>query len=290
MTLKLQIKPLLAEHLATPFTWAQEEGWNPGTHDLIPFTQVDPMGFIGGYLNDELVATISAVRYNQHFGFVGFYIVAPKHRGHGYGIQVWNAGIAHLEDLPCVGLDGVLAQTDNYQKSGFQFAHKNCRFEGYPQQFQANTGGELAQGERLKPLAEVGHETLASFDERYFPTRRETFLKAWVTQADHHGLVIMRGHDICAYGIIRPCHLGHKIGPLFAQTISQARSLLLALCSGLDPKTPVYLDPPATNLMAINLAQSLGMTMVFETARMYKGATPTLPIEHIYGMTSFELG
>jgi hypothetical protein len=184
----------------------------------------------------------------------------------------------------------VLAQTENYQKSGFKFAHKNCRFEGYPQQFQVHPGGDLNQGERLEPLAQVGIDTLASFDERYFPTRREKFLKAWATQGNHHGLVIMRGHDVCAYGIIRPCHLGHKIGPLFAQTITQARSLVLALCSDLEPRTPVYLDPPASNVMAINLAQSLGMRMVFETARMYKGATLTLPIEHIYGITSFELG
>jgi GNAT superfamily N-acetyltransferase len=290
MVRKLQIKPLPPEHLATPFTWAQQEGWNPGTHDLIPFTQVDPMGFIGGYLDDELVATISAVRYNQHFGFIGFYIVAPRHRGKGYGRQVWDAGVEQLADLPCVGLDGVLAQTENYQKSGFKFAHKNCRFEGYPQQFQVHPGGDLNQGERLEPLAQVGIDTLASFDERYFPTRREKFLKAWATQADHHGLAIMRGHEVCAYGIIRPCHLGHKIGPLFAQTITQARSLVLALCSDLEPRTPVYLDPPASNVMAINLAQSLGMRMVFETARMYKGATPTPPIEHIYGITSFELG
>lgn len=290
MTPKLQIKPLPSEHLATPFTWAQQEGWNPGTHDLIPFTQIDPMGFIGGYLNDELVATISAVRYNPHFGFIGFYIVAPTHRGKGYGMQVWNAGVDRLADLPCVGLDGVLAQTDNYQKSGFKFVHKNCRYEGNPEQFRAKASGELDQGEHLKPLAAVGVDTLVSFDERYFPTRRETFLNAWATQPDHLGFAIMRGHEICAYGIIRSCSMGYKIGPLFAQTTAQASSLVLALCSNLDPKTPVYLDPPANNLMANDLAQSLGMTMVFETARMYKGVTPTLPIENIYGITSFELG
>jgi len=248
------------------------------------------MGFIGGYLNDELVATISAVRYNQHFGFIGFYIVAPTHRGKGNGLQVWNAGVERLADLPCVGLDGVLVQTDNYQKSGFKFAHKNCRYEGNPEQFRAKASGKLDQGEHLKPLAAVGVDTLVSFDERYFPTRRETFLNAWATQTDHHGFAIMRGHEICAYGIIRSCSMGYKIGPLFAQTPVQACSLVLALCSNLDPQTPVYLDPPASNAVAINLAQSLGMRMVFETARMYKGATPSLPIENIYGITSFELG
>lgn len=41
-------------------------------------------------------------------GTLGFYIVSPAHRGKGYGLKVLNAGIDHLKDLPCVGLDGVL--------------------------------------------------------------------------------------------------------------------------------------------------------------------------------------
>jgi hypothetical protein len=32
------------------------------------------------------------------------------------------------------------------------------------------------------------------------------------------------------------------------------------------------------------------MTMVFETARMYKGNRPDLPMARLFGVTSFELG
>lgn len=77
---------------------------------------------------------------------------------------------------------------------------------------------------------------------------------------------------------------------LLAQTEAQARSLIGALCTSLESDKLVYLDPPATNLAVINLVQSLGMDMAFETARMYKGQIPNLPVERIYGITSFELG
>ena len=43
-------------------------------------------------------------------------------------------------------------------------------------------------------------------------------------------------------------------------------------------------------MQAIELLESLGMKMVFETARMYKGIVPDLPLPSIYGTTSFELG
>jgi hypothetical protein len=32
------------------------------------------------------------------------------------------------------------------------------------------------------------------------------------------------------------------------------------------------------------------MTAVFETARMYTGQAPALPLDRIFGVTSFELG
>jgi len=32
------------------------------------------------------------------------------------------------------------------------------------------------------------------------------------------------------------------------------------------------------------------MRPVFEAARMYRGPAPDLPLEHIYGITTFELG
>lgn len=34
----------------------------------------------------------------------------------------------------------------------------------------------------------------------------------------------------------------------------------------------------------------MGLAPVFETARMYRGAMPRLPLERIFGITSFELG
>ena len=40
----------------------------------------------------------------------------------------------------------------------------------------------------------------------------------------------------------------------------------------------------------MRLVQELGLTQCFETARMYKGPAPRLPLERIFGITTFELG
>ena len=284
----LKIRTLSLAEMPLLLGWAKQEGWNPGLSDATPFWLTDPKGFIGGFIGDRLVACISAVRYGDQFGFMGFYIVDPPYRGQGYGIQMWQSALDHLQGVSSIGLDGVVAQQDNYRKSGFLVAHRNMRFEGRLP--ISKPGPILRPEERLVPILEVPTDVMLEFDALHFPISRPTFLEGWLRQPEHHGLAIMRGHEIFAYGIVRPCAAGYKIGPLFADNQHQARNLVLALCQDLKDEAPIYLDPPAANTAAIDLAKELGMTMFFETARMYKGLTPELPIQRIFGITTFELG
>ncbi|WP_256096754.1 hypothetical protein [Pseudoalteromonas luteoviolacea] len=55
-------------------------------------------------------------------------------------------------------------------------------------------------------------------------------------------------------------------------------------------KSQVYLDVPECNPQAVALAESLGMSVVFETARMYTKEAPKLPLERTFGVASFEIG
>src|SRR5690606_28607964 len=97
--------------------WAAAEGWNPGLADDRAFAATDRGGFLVGLLDEVPVASISAVSYGDAFGFIGFYIVRPERRGQGYGWRLWQAAMRRLEGLP-TGLDGVVAQQDNYRKCG----------------------------------------------------------------------------------------------------------------------------------------------------------------------------
>ena len=80
------------------------------------------------------------------------------------------------------------------------------------------------------------------------------------------------------------------MGPLFADTPDIARSLLAAMLSTTTDGAAFYLDVPEPNELGVDLAESLGMTVVFETARMYTGSTPDLPVHKVFGVTTFELG
>src|SRR5690554_5744288 len=97
-------------------SWAAKEGWNPGRADAECFYAADPSGFFMGYLGEEPVASVYAVKYGKSFGFVGFYIVKEEHRGKGFGWRIWQRAMESLAGR-IVGLDGVVAQQDNYRKT-----------------------------------------------------------------------------------------------------------------------------------------------------------------------------
>lgn len=276
------IRPMRPEEVAIAIEWAAAEGWNPGLHDAECFAATDPTGFLVGLLGDEPIATISAVKYGNSFGFIGFYMVKPTYRKQGFGIQVWNAAIDQLQSRT-IGLDGVVAQQQNYQRSGFQFAHRNIRYGGAG-------GGNAPDVINLVELSGVPFEEVVKYDRAFFPDDRTVFLQHWITQPGGTALGYWQGSQLIGYGVIRPCRSGYKIGPLFADQSEIAEALFLALKAKVAINEPIYLDVPETNSAALHLAEQYGMAPVFETARMYRGEPPVFRIDRWFGVTTFELG
>lgn len=89
--------------------------------------------------------------------------------------------------------------------------------------------------------------------------------------------------------MLRPCVNSFKIGPLFADQADIAETLLTALCAH-APERMVYFDTPEPNAAAVAMAKRRGMEPAFETSRIYKGPAPVLPLNEIFGVTTFELG
>jgi len=283
--LNLKICPASVKEFATAIDWAAAEGWNPGLDDLEVFHQTDPNGFLMGWLDGQPVSSISVVKYNIHFGFLGFYIVHPDFRGSGLGLATWKAGMAHLKGCT-IGLDGVVDQLENYQRSGFVLTGRNVRFTGLPKIRPVENDRVLVRNVTRDDFA-----LIAEFDRKYFGFERTAFLRGWLMDCDTRNSCLAVSDDkICGFGTVRTCETGAKIGPLFAQDAGIAQQVLMALLAHIPDKTKVSLDVPADNQEGILLAGSIGLLPGFETARMYHGPKPDLPVSKIFGVTTFELG
>lgn len=278
------IRELARPELDTMVDWAAGEGWNPGRHDADAFFAADPDGFLGLDVDGELAVTLSVVRYDPTFAFMGFYICRPDLRGTGLSFELFEAGLAR-SDVTTLGLDGVLEQEPNYAGDGFVTAHHSVRYGGVPT-LRAPSSDD---GIRVLDAADVDAVLAFERDQRVFPAPRRAFLEHWLTAPGTVGLAVIDGDRIGGYGVVRACREGHKIGPLFCDDRASAERLLVTLLASVDAG-PIFLDVPVVNDDGLALAHDLGLEPVFETARMYRGPAPDLRVDRVYGVTSFELG
>lgn len=274
------IRTLSLGELAELIDWAAAEGWNPGLDDAAMFQAADPEGFIGAFVDDEMVAAISAVAYGQDFGFIGLYICRPDMRGKGYGKAVWTAGMARLAGRT-IGLDGVEEQQANYRSKGFTPVYETIRYSGRPAALPV-------RAERPRMVAARPVPDIIGYDALCFPAPRRSFLQRWL-QPPHGSLAAITSEGTTGYAVARSCRSGFKVGPLFADDVQTALDLLGGLASACDGGE-FNIDVPATQVDFIAALEAAGFAPTFSTTRMYKGPPPKLDAASVFGVTTLELG
>lgn len=283
MSETLQIRPMQPNDLQSALDMAADEGWNPGIEDCAAFFSADPTGYFIGEINGQLINVISAVRYGDNFGFIGLYICKSEHRGKGYGHLIWDHALDYLKGR-VLGLDAVKEQTASYAQHGFKPVYRNIRQAGL-------SICNVPMDERITTLGHDLFPSVLDYDQRFFPAARPDFLKTWTdpTLQNRHGFAFVEHGIVKGYGVLRQCQDGFKIGPLFADTSEIADTLFRALAGQVKGQT-VILDTPEPNAAALLLAEKYDLSPEFETFRMYCGSAPDLPLDQIYGITTFELG
>ncbi|KAF9438068.1 hypothetical protein BGZ76_009940 [Entomortierella beljakovae] len=317
------------------YSWANSEHWNPSTkgQDVKEvYHKIDSQGFIVGKITnedgkEETVAIISAVRYGTDQAWIGFYISNPNHRGRGYGLATFNKALEYIgHDRPSVGLDGVMAQVPNYQKSGFNgVGWLNERRHGDivalvegPEQALA---GRIARHEipGLVPLSDdqVDFDQLAGIEKRYTGLDRPGFSKDWglfhtgdaALKEHRFGAVVLSTDGskdgksgkpvIQGYACVRPAESSYRVGPLYADTPEIAKQLLVKLAYDViqaEKQSPFGVplkfdvDIPTTNEETVKLFNGLGWNDTFPCLRMWKGKVPEHDIRGAYGIATLEVG
>lgn len=278
-------RPLTRAELDTVIEWAAAEGWNPGANDAEAFWKADPEAFVGIELDGTLVGSGAIVSYAGAAGFMGLFIVAPEHRHRGLGGPFWTYRrdllLSRLQPGGWIGMDGVFAMQPFYAKGGFVFSHRNLRMEGIGSAQEADPA--------VIDLAGVSLAEVEAFDRRVSLVPRSAFLEKWVRPQGGKAVGYVRDGMLAGYAVIRPCRVGYKIGPLFADDAGIAEAIYGGLSTHAAGQ-PVFLDIPENNPDAVALAARHGLREVFGCARMYLGPAPEIPWRRVYGVTTFELG
>lgn len=276
-----KIRTLSFNEFQLVIEWAVAEGWNIGQCDAGIFHATDPEGFFGAFIGEELAGAISSVSYSADFGFIGFFIVKPEYRGHMLGPALGIKAFDYLGTRN-IGVDGVEAKEKHYESHGFKLAYNNIRFEGMADDEACLDG--------MVDAADIPFNELAAYDRRFFPAARNTFLSLWINQPEGFSVAACGKHGVSGFGTIRRCRKGYKIGPLFADDPQTAEKIFVSLTAKIPRGEYFYLDVPSVNTFANAMVKKHQLRPVFKTARMYNRTFPVLPLDNIYGVTSFELG
>lgn len=280
---------------------AKKEGWEPGDTDLDMFSFHDPSGFFVGFLGDKIVGSVSGTVLDQELGFIGYYIVDPELRGRGYGRRLFQHAMNYLGDRN-VGLDGLLTQVPNYERSGFVVHHSNARYQGIRSDGAAACSVDSGSSDcDIVSLNYISLEQILTYDSKYFPSRRQL----WIDSLLHTPGAVSAGfvqHQrgsgsgvgvdvLCGFGVMRPCVSGYRLAPLYAETAEIAKELLTWLRAQLPVGAVFFIDVPCINAEGVSLVEDEGMTRVGESCRMYtKGMPQAICWGGVFGLSSLELG
>lgn len=275
--------------------WAVKEGWNPGKHEYLPFYLANLNGHKGLFLNDRIIASLSAVRYSEDLAYLGIYIVDPNYREQGFGQILAKATLDELTDCSLIGINAVQQQVSNYQrKYGFTSFHINSRWTG---EFKIQNNIPLKSSKMdIKIVGREGLDinALIDYDASVFSVPREKFLRKWIEMPESYLLAAIKNEEICGYGVISKCIDGYKIAPLFANDKEIAQRLYASFADLLQGKRNiVQLDVPENNQTAVKLATQFGLYKTFETTRMYKSKEPLIEKpsnSNVYAITTLEIG
>jgi GNAT superfamily N-acetyltransferase len=284
-----QIRRMTQDEQNTLLKWAAAEGWNPGVNDAACFWNLDPDGFLAIALDGSMAGGGAVIRHNETFGFMGLFIVHPEYRGRQLGRQLWNARRDQLQSRlkpgATIGLDGVDDMVSFYEQGGFRTFTRHRRFE-------LSTPMPATPDEKAPEIIDLQNVPAAevhAFDRTCFPGDRDRFLRDWITQPGALSLGFRTDLALQGFGVMRPCQVGWKIGPLFAKEFAVAERLFRAFAAraGTDP---MYLDAPDNNPDALRLCRSYAMSEVFGCTRMYLGPVPDVVHDRIYGIATLEVG
>ena len=267
------------QELSTVLNWAADEGWNPGLEDAEPFYAADADRFFVAVDDADVpVASISVVNHTPDFAFLGLYIVRPEYRGRGIGYRLWQHGLLHA-GARTVGLDGVEAQQQNYQASGFVHFGGTTRFTG------------TVQGRNNPDIRMAGHQdtaALIALEAKASGVEKSAYLQSWFAGSTARTTIVFQGDNtLKGFCTVRACRSGAKIGPLIAENATVARHLIEHAATVFAG--PLTLDVPGTAVGLTTLCQRLQFAAGFKTARMYRGAFDAVRHD-VYAVPSLELG
>ena len=237
--------------------WCKKEKWNVGIYDFEIYYKLDKNGHMLFWDQNQLVGIISIIKHSNDYFTLGPYIVSPEYRNKGYGSFIIQAALSYPRNINClanIGLCAVSDQVKRYEKIGFKTTHLNHRWI-----FDDHTiPNKQFSDYSCTPIIMNHLNQLVTYDTEISPTNRTRLFIEMINHPDINGFLIQKHGKVQAYGFIRPCLDGYRVGPLIANSEEHALAIVLQLIRDKNNKNVIF-DIPSTNKHISTICKKLNL-------------------------------
>ncbi len=260
----INYRPMQISDIPAGLTLCRHAGWNQIARDWEIFLQQKEDNSRVAYIQDQIVGTVTVMRYQDFFCWIGMVLVDPAYRKQGIGTKLLEEALQILQHEETVKLDATPAGREIYTKLDF--------IDEYPLSRMIAT----VKKKKLKPslaikITEKELPAVFAFDKDIFGADRGALLRWIWSGAAEYAFIVKENNAILGYCLGRNGHNYTQIGPVVANDMGIAQQLVSAALMSYEGK-PIVMDVLHNNAKWLTWLASLGFTEQRPFVRMYRGS------------------
>lgn len=258
-------------------------GWNQLAPEWEIFLRLSPNNCRVATKDSKVAGTVTSIRYQEFFSWIGMVLVDPAYRRQGIGMQLLQEALQILSTEETIKLDATPAGREVYLKLNFVDEYNLTRMERYASE-------EKLKVSAVQVLKKNDLPDVINFDRIFFGADRQPLLEWMWENAPEYVFILKEKNEVQGYCMGRHGHQFTQIGPVIAKNPVIAQNLVSAAlnnCMGHAVILDILHFDPAWMKWLI----SIGFTEQRLFIRMYRGSNrfPGVP-ERQYAILGPEFG
>lgn len=238
--------------------------WNQLRRDWELLLELSPDGCRIALHENQIVGTVTAVRYGGRFGWIGMMLVSPTLRRLGIGTQLMQQAFDLLQTEETVKLDATPVGRELYLTLDFIDEYRLSRMATI-----VSGAGLLDSSARLMVAEDL--PKLRAMDGEVFGADRHRLLEAIRADAPEYAWVVDSADGIRGYCLGRHGHNYEHLGPVIATERETAQQLVSA-CLREQIGKQFLLDASLWDEEWLRWLAAIGFVEQRPFYRMYRGA------------------
>ena len=256
-------RTMMPNDIAEGIKLCRKAKWNQLEPEWQLFLKLGPEACRVATDHNQVVGTVTTIRYQDSFSWIGMVLVDPEYRRQGIGIKLLKEALQILQNEETVKLDATPQGREIYLKLNFVDEYSLTRMN-------CIVAADIVYQAKARPILKEDLPLLVEFDSEIFGAKRSDLLHWMWENAPQFAFLIEEENEIKGYSLGRKGHDFIHIGPVIAQNLSIAKDLVLAAmqnCAG----HPLILDVLHFEPEWITWLKEIGFTEQRNFIRMFRG-------------------